>query len=87
MQLYHNAKIADVDSLSTHSDGTEGQQQRKGKGKGKDADIGYKSTLVVGSGPDQEIHRGTHPWTHTDIQCLRRQGRECMGPLLGYNLS
>jgi hypothetical protein len=27
-----------------------GQQERKGEGKGKDADIGYKLTLVVGSG-------------------------------------
>jgi hypothetical protein len=51
MQLYHNANVLDVDSLSTHSDGTKGQQQRKGEAEGKDADIGYKSTLVVGSGP------------------------------------
>jgi hypothetical protein len=72
MQLYHNANVSDVDSLSTHSDGTKGQQQRKGEGKGKDADIGYKSMLVVGSGPYEGIHVGTHPWTHTDIQCLRR---------------
>jgi hypothetical protein len=32
MQLYHNANVSDVDSLSTHSDGTKGQQQRKGEG-------------------------------------------------------
>jgi len=72
MQLYHNAKVSDVDSLSTHSDGTKGQLPRKGEGYGKDADIGYKLTLVVGSGPYDEIHLGTHQWTHTDIQCLRR---------------
>jgi hypothetical protein len=31
MQLYHNANVLDVDSLSTHSDGNKGQQQRKGE--------------------------------------------------------
>jgi hypothetical protein len=41
MQLYHNANVSDVDSLSTHSDGTKGQQQWNGEGQGKDADIGY----------------------------------------------
>jgi len=81
MQLYHNANVSDVDSLSTHSDGTKWQQKWKGEGEGKDADIGYKSTLVVGSGPYKGIHLGTHLWTHTDIQCLRRYAREEMGPL------
>jgi hypothetical protein len=51
MQLYHNANFSDVDSFSTHSDGTKGQQQRKREGWCKDANIGNKSTLVVGSGP------------------------------------
>jgi hypothetical protein len=32
LQLYHNANILDVDSFSTHSDGTKGQQHMKGKG-------------------------------------------------------
>jgi hypothetical protein len=82
MQLYHNAKVSDVDSLSTRSDGTTGRQQRKGEGSGEDADIGYKSTLVIASGPYKVIHLGTHPWTQPDIQCLRREGREGMGPLL-----
>jgi hypothetical protein len=48
MQLYHNANVSDIDSFSTHSDGTKGQQQRKGEDKGKDDDIGYKSTPVLG---------------------------------------
>jgi hypothetical protein len=61
MQLYHNANIPDVDSLSTHSDGTKGQQQRKGEGSGKDANNGYKSTRIVGSGQYKGIHVGTHP--------------------------
>jgi hypothetical protein len=58
--------------LSTHSDGTKGQQQKKVEGYGKDANIGYKSTLVVGLGPYKGIHLVTHLWTHTDIQCLQR---------------
>jgi hypothetical protein len=37
--------------------------------------------LVVGSGPYKQIYLGTHPWSHTDIQCLRRQGREGMATL------
>jgi hypothetical protein len=32
MQLNHNANVSDVDSFSTHSDGTKGQQQMKGEG-------------------------------------------------------
>jgi len=32
MQLYHNSNISDVDSFSTHSDGTKGHQQRTGEG-------------------------------------------------------
>ena len=60
MQLYHNANVSDVDSFSTYSDGTKGQQQRKGEGYGKDGHIGCKSTLVVGSGPFKGIHLGTH---------------------------
>jgi hypothetical protein len=71
MQLYHNADVSEVDSLSTHSDGTKGQQQRKGEGLGKDADIGYKLTLVVESGLYTGSNVGTHPWTLTDIHCLR----------------
>jgi hypothetical protein len=47
MQLYHNANLSDVDSFSTHSDGTKGQQQRTGERKGKDADNGDKLTPVV----------------------------------------
>jgi hypothetical protein len=47
MQLYHNANVSDVDSFSTPSDGTKGQQQRTGERKGRDADIGDKSTPVV----------------------------------------
>ena len=74
LQLYHNANVSDVDSVSTHSDGTKGQLQRKGEGEGKDDDMGYKLTPVIGSGPYKGIHLGTHPWTHTDIQYLRPQG-------------
>jgi len=49
MQWYHNANVSDVDSFSTHSDGTTGQQQRKGEDNcwGKNADIGYESMLIV----------------------------------------
>jgi hypothetical protein len=62
MQLYHNANAADVDSFSTHSGGTTGQPQRKGEGncQGKNADFGYTSTPVVGSGPYKSIHLGKH---------------------------
>jgi len=89
MQLYHNPNASDVDSFSPHSDGTKGQLQRKGEGKcqGKNADICYKSTPVIGSGPYKGIHIRTHPWTHTDIQCLWHQGWEGLGPLLRHNLS
>jgi len=75
MQLYHNANASYVDSFSTHSNGTKGQPERKGEGncQGKNADISYKSTPVIGLGPYKGIHRGTHLWTHTDIQCLRRE--------------
>ena len=69
MQLYHNANVSDVDSFSTHSNGTKAQQQRKAEGWGKNADIGYESRLVVGLGPYKGIHLGTHPWCHMDIQC------------------
>jgi hypothetical protein len=67
--------LSSVDSFSTCSDGTKLQLQWKGEGDcdGKKADIGYKSMPVVGWGSYQGIHLGTHPWTHTDIQCLRRQ--------------
>jgi hypothetical protein len=71
MQLYHNASVSDVDLCSTPSDGTEGQQQKKGEGYSQDADIGYKSMLVVGLGQYTGIHLGNHAWTQTDIQCLR----------------
>jgi hypothetical protein len=71
MQLDHNANISDVDTLSTDSDGTKGQQQTKQEGYGKDADLGYKSTLVIRSGTYTGIHLGIHLWTHTDIQCWR----------------
>jgi len=42
MQLYHNGNTSDVDSISTHSDGTKGQPERKGDGncQGENADIG-----------------------------------------------
>jgi hypothetical protein len=52
MQLYHNANASDVDSFSTHSDGTKVQPQRKEEGniQGKNADIGDKSMPVIGSG-------------------------------------
>jgi len=76
MQLYDNANSSDGDSFSTHSDGTKGQLQRKREGNcyGKSADIGYKSTPVIGSGIYEAYHLATHPWTHPDIQCLRHQG-------------
>jgi len=70
-------------------DGTKWQPQRKREGNcyGQNADIGYKSTPVVGSTPYDGIHLRTHLWIHTDIQCLRCQGWEGLGPLLWYNLS
>jgi len=73
MQLYHNANASDVDSFSTHSDGTKGQPRKKGQGNcvGKNGDIGCESIPVVGSGPYKRIHLGTHPWIHTDMECLR----------------
>jgi hypothetical protein len=75
MQLYHTATASDVDSFSTHSDGTKGQPQSKGEQnyQGKNANIDYKSMPVIESGPYNGIHLGPHPWTHTDIQCLRHQ--------------
>jgi hypothetical protein len=53
MQLYHNANASDVNSFSTHSGGTIGQPQSNGEGncQGEYADIGYKSTPVIESGP------------------------------------
>jgi len=83
IHLYHNANTSGVDSFPTRSDGTKGQPQRKRDGNcyGKNADIGYKSMPVVGSGLSQRIHLGTHLWTHTDIQYLRRQGSEGMESL------
>jgi len=87
MKLYHNANASDVDSSSTHSNGTKWHLQRNGERKGKDADIGHKLTAVIGSGPYKVIHLVTHQWTHTDIQCWWRQGRQRMGPLLWHNLS
>jgi len=76
MQMYHNANAWEVDSFSTHSDGTRGEPQRRGKGncQGNNADMSHKSTPVVGSGPYKGFHFGSHLWTHTDIQCLRSQG-------------
>jgi hypothetical protein len=76
MQLYHNVNASDVDSFSTHSDGTKGQLQRKGKGncQAKNYNIGDTSMAIVGSGPFKGTHLGTHLSTHTDIQCLRRSG-------------
>ena len=75
-QLYYNANTLHVDSFSTRSDGIKGQPQWKEEAncQGKNADIGYKSTPVVGSRLYTGIHLRTHPWTHTDIQCLQRQG-------------
>jgi hypothetical protein len=75
VQLYYNANPSDVDSFSTPSDGTNGQQQRTGEGNcyGKNADIGYQSTAVIGSGSSKGIYLGKHPWTNTDIQCLQHQ--------------
>jgi hypothetical protein len=72
MRLYHNANVSDEDSWSTHRDGTKGQQQGKGEGQGKDAEIGYKSRFVVGSGAYKGIYLRTHPGTHMDIQSLLR---------------
>jgi len=76
MALYYNANTLDVDSISTHSDSTKGQQQKKEEGNclGNNADNGCKSMAVVESGPYTGIHIGTHPWTDTNIQCLRHQG-------------
>jgi hypothetical protein len=81
MELYHIANVSDVDPFSTHSDGTKRQQPRKGEGYSKDADIGYISTSVIGSGLYKAIDLETHRWTHPDIQCLWRQGSEGLGPL------
>jgi hypothetical protein len=76
MELYHNGNALDVDSFSTHSNGTNGQPQKKGEGncKGKNGDIGYKSTPVIGTELYKEIHSGINPWTQMDIQWMRRQG-------------
>jgi len=89
VQLYQNANASDVDSFSTRSDSPKERQQRNREGncEGKKADISYKSTPVVESGPYKRIHLGTHLLTHMDIQCLQRQGWEGLGPLLWYNLS
>jgi hypothetical protein len=69
MQLYHNANASDVDSFPTHCDGTKWQREREAEWNclAKNADIGYKSTLVIVSRPDEGMHLGTHPWTYTDI--------------------
>jgi len=58
MQRYHNANASYVDSFSAHCDITKGQPHKKGEGNYhvKNPDIGYKSTPVVGSGPDKGIH-------------------------------
>jgi hypothetical protein len=76
MQLYHNANASDIDSFSTHSDGTKAQPQNKGEGncEGKNADIGYKSMVIIGLEVYKRIHLGTHPWTDTDIHCQWCQG-------------
>jgi len=89
VQLYHNANASDVDSFSTHSDGTKGHLQRKGEGncQGKNADNGYKSTPVVESGLYKGIHPGTHLWTHTDIPWFWHQGWDGLWPVIWYNLS
>ena len=70
MELYHNANASDVESFSTHSDGTKWQLHRKGDGnsQGKNSDIGYKSMPVIALGPYNVFHLGTLQWTHTDIQ-------------------
>jgi len=83
MQLYHNAKASDVDSFSTHRDGTKEKPQRNREGncQGKNADIGYKSMPVIGLGVYTGIHLGTHPCTYTDIQYLCGPGSECLEPL------
>jgi len=89
MQLYHNADASDVASLSTHSDGTKGQPQRQGEGncESRNADISFESIPVVELGLYTAIHLWIHLRTHTNIQGVRRQGWEGMGPLLWYNLS
>jgi len=89
MQLHHNANTSDVDSFSTPSDGTKGQPQRNGEWNcwGKNANNGYISRPDLGSGQFESLHLETHPCRNTDIQCLRHQGWEGMGPLLWYNHS
>jgi len=89
MQLYYNANAMDVDSLSTHSNGTTGQPQgkREGNCSHKNAGIGYKWTRVIESGPYKRIHLGTQQWPHTDIICFRHQVLVGMELLLWYNLS
>jgi len=84
VQLNHNANASDVDSISTRSNDTKGQAQKKWEGNcyGKNADFRHKSTPVIGWGPYKGIHLGTHPQTDTDIQCLWRQGWEGLGPLV-----
>jgi hypothetical protein len=82
MQLYRNTDISDVDSFSTVSDGTKGQQQRNGEGWDKLADMGFKSTPFIGLGPSKVIHLGTHLSTHPDTQCVRSQESESLGPIV-----
>jgi hypothetical protein len=75
MQQYHNANASDVDTFSTHTDGTKGQPESKGEGNcyNKNADISYKSAAVVGLEPYKGIHVGTHPGFHTDRQHFTHQ--------------
>jgi hypothetical protein len=74
--MYHNSNAADVDSSSTLSDGAKGPQKSNGEGncKGQNANNSSKSTTIVSVGVYKGIHLGIHPWTHTDIQCLGREG-------------
>jgi hypothetical protein len=46
----------------------------------KNINIGYKLTHVIGLGTDGRIVLGTHQLTYTDIQRLRHEGWEGLGP-------
>jgi len=89
IQLYYIANSLDVDSSSTHSNGTKWQPSMKGEGisLSKDADIGYTMMPLVVSGPYKGIHLRTHPGTHIDTQYWWLQECEDIGPVLRYNIS
>jgi hypothetical protein len=74
--MYHNSNAADVDSSSTLSDGAKGPRKRNWEGnfKGQNADNSSKSTSIVSAGVYKGIHLRIRPLTHTDIQCLGREG-------------